>query len=113
MELVIGTADASESFEQYTCDVKEEYVPKVGMTFETVVEVELFYKAYAKRAGFSTKIRNSNRCKEAKEIKNQLITCNREGRWRSEVPSVEKTNPICGANCPVRFYVHVDKKTRL
>ncbi|MED6110036.1 hypothetical protein PIB30_039207 [Stylosanthes scabra] len=91
----------------------EEYVPKVGMSFETVVEAGLFYKEYAKRAGFSTKIRNSNRCKVTKEVKNQLITCNREERWRSEVPFVEKTNPICGANCPARIYVHVDKKTRL
>ncbi|MED6224335.1 hypothetical protein PIB30_082998, partial [Stylosanthes scabra] len=97
----------------YMCDVEEEYVPKVGMTFETVVEAGLFYKEYVKHAGFFTKIRNSNRCKETKKVKNQLITCNREGRWRSEVPSVEKTNPICGANCPARIYVHVDKKTQL
>ncbi|MED6226751.1 hypothetical protein PIB30_106801, partial [Stylosanthes scabra] len=60
MELVIGRADASEGIEQYLCDVEEEYVPKVGMTFETVVEAGLFYKEYAKCAGFSTKIRNSN-----------------------------------------------------
>ncbi|MED6219513.1 hypothetical protein PIB30_036494 [Stylosanthes scabra] len=81
MERVIGRADATEEIVQYPCDVDEEYVPKIGMGFETVVEAGLFYKE--------------------------------EGRWRSEVPSVEKTNPICGANCPARIYVHVDKKTRL
>ncbi|MED6174636.1 hypothetical protein PIB30_070962 [Stylosanthes scabra] len=89
------------------CDVVEEYIPKAGVTFPTVEEAAAFYKEYAKRAGFSTKIRNTNRCKETKEINNQLITSNREGKWTSEVPYVEKTNPMCGANCPARIYVHV------
>ncbi|MED6119492.1 hypothetical protein PIB30_012399 [Stylosanthes scabra] len=94
-------------------EVDEAYVPKVGMWFESVEDAGLFYKEYAKRVGFSTKIRNSNRCKNTKEIKNQLITCTREGRWTSEVPSLEKMNPIRGANCPARIYVHIDKKGRL
>ncbi|MED6131038.1 hypothetical protein PIB30_006366 [Stylosanthes scabra] len=112
MESVFRREDASDKITQYSCDVEEEFVPKVGMWFESVEEAGKFYKEYAKCAGFSTKIRNSNRCKETKEIKNQLITCNREGRWTSEVPCAEKMNPICGANCPARIYVHVDKKTR-
>ncbi|MED6147872.1 hypothetical protein PIB30_047988 [Stylosanthes scabra] len=98
--------------QQYTCEVDEVYVPKVGMWFEGVEDAGLFYKEYAKRAGFSTKISYSNRCKETKEIKNQLITCTREGRWTSEFPSLEKTNPIHAANCPARIYVHIDKKSR-
>ncbi|MED6188223.1 hypothetical protein PIB30_084041, partial [Stylosanthes scabra] len=72
-------------------EVDEEYIPKAGMTFTTLEEAAAFYKEYAKRVGFSTKIRNTNRCKETKEIKNQLITCNREGKWISEIPYVEKT----------------------
>ncbi|MED6215215.1 hypothetical protein PIB30_111236, partial [Stylosanthes scabra] len=97
----------------FTCDVEEDYIPKAGMTFKTLAEVGLFYKEYAKRAGFSTKIRNTNRCKETKEEINQLITCNRQGQWTSEVPYVEKTKPICGANCPARIYAHVIKTTRM
>ncbi|MED6116105.1 hypothetical protein PIB30_117534 [Stylosanthes scabra] len=81
------------------------------MTFHTLEDAFAFYKEYAKRVGFSTKIRNTNRCKETKEIKNQLITCNREGKWTSEIPCVEKTNPMCGVNCPARIYVHIVKKT--
>ncbi|MED6213005.1 hypothetical protein PIB30_089096, partial [Stylosanthes scabra] len=50
---------------------------------------------------------------EAKEVKNQLITCNREGKWTSEVPAVEKTNLTYNASCPARVYVHVVKKTGL
>ncbi|MED6174749.1 hypothetical protein PIB30_071984 [Stylosanthes scabra] len=93
-----------EMMEQFLCEVDEEYIPKVGMTFETLEEAGLFYKEYAKRAGFSTKIRNTNRSKCTKEAINQLITCNKEGKWTSEVPRVEKTNPICG-ECPARIFV--------
>ncbi|MED6116342.1 hypothetical protein PIB30_099398, partial [Stylosanthes scabra] len=84
----------------FCLDVDDEYIPKAGMTFPSLEVAADFYKEYAKRAGFSTKIRNTNRCRETKEIKNQLITCNREGKWISEIPYVEKTNPTCGANCP-------------
>ncbi|MED6167987.1 hypothetical protein PIB30_008012 [Stylosanthes scabra] len=112
MEAVFGREEVTDEIVQYTCEVDELYVPKVGMCFESVEDVGLFYKEYAKRAGFSTKIRNSDRCKDTKEIKNQLITCTREGRWTSEVSSLKKTNPIRSANCLARIYVHIDKKTR-
>ncbi|MED6206526.1 hypothetical protein PIB30_027750 [Stylosanthes scabra] len=64
---------------EFLCNVDEECVPKVGMTFLTCQEANDFYKEYAKRDGFVSKIRNSNRNKETGKIKNQLITCNREG----------------------------------
>ncbi|MED6224827.1 hypothetical protein PIB30_087873 [Stylosanthes scabra] len=105
--------NGNEQTHEFLCDVEEEYIPKVGMTFQTLAEVGSFYKEYAKRAGFSTKIRNTNRCKETKEEMNQLITCNRQGQWTSEVPYVEQMNPICGANCPARIYAHVVKITRM
>ncbi|RYQ79578.1 hypothetical protein Ahy_Scaffold5g107804 [Arachis hypogaea] len=63
---------------QFLCDVDEQLVPKVGMTFNTLEEAEKFYKDYSKLAGFSTKIRNKN--KKENEIKNQLITYTREGK---------------------------------
>ncbi|MED6145837.1 hypothetical protein PIB30_028823 [Stylosanthes scabra] len=100
-----------EITEQFLCDVDEDYIPNVGMVFETLEEAGLFYKEYAKRAGFATKKRNTNRSKRSKEAINQLITCNRDGKWTSEVPRVEKTNPTCGAKCPARLFVHVEKNT--
>ncbi|MED6139066.1 hypothetical protein PIB30_080388 [Stylosanthes scabra] len=100
------SATATESIMHFGHDVDEEYIQKAGMTFPSLEVAAAFYKEYAKRAGFSTKMRNTNRCRETKEIKNQLITCNREGKRISEIPYVEKTNPTCGANCPARIYVH-------
>ncbi|MED6200716.1 hypothetical protein PIB30_087999 [Stylosanthes scabra] len=84
---------------------------KVGMTFVSCTEANDFYKEYAKRAGFATKIRNLQRNKETGAIKNQLFTCNREGKRKSDIPEAEKTNPMSPANCPARMFVHIEKKT--
>ncbi|MED6209039.1 hypothetical protein PIB30_050785 [Stylosanthes scabra] len=89
-----------------------EYVPKVVMTFLTCEAANNFYKEYAKRGGFATKIRNSNKNKKTGEIKNKLITCNREGKMTSHIPEAEKTNPMSPANYPARIYVYIQKSNQ-
>ncbi|RYR74382.1 hypothetical protein Ahy_A02g009074 [Arachis hypogaea] len=54
-----------------------EFVPKVGMTFNTVEDAAKSYKDYLKVSDFSTRVRNIN--KKENKIKNKLITCSREG----------------------------------
>ncbi|MED6160995.1 hypothetical protein PIB30_056543 [Stylosanthes scabra] len=88
------SANGAESSVHFCLDVDEEYIPKGGMIFPSLEVAADFYKEYAKRAGFSTKIRNTNRCRKTKEIKNQLITCKREGKWISEIPYVEKMKAL-------------------
>ncbi|RYQ85560.1 hypothetical protein Ahy_B10g105132 [Arachis hypogaea] len=87
--------------------VDDELVPKVGMTFTTLEDAGKFYRNYAKAAGFSTRVRCTNR--KGNEIKNQLITCSREGKWKSKISPTEKTNPTAGLNCPARIYIHTLK----
>ncbi|RYR71551.1 hypothetical protein Ahy_A02g005797 [Arachis hypogaea] len=87
--------------------VDDELVPKVGMTFTTLEAAGKFYRNYAKAAGFSTRVRCTNR--KGNEIKNQLITCSREGKWKSKISPTEKTNPTAGLNCPARIYIHTLK----
>ncbi|RYQ99464.1 hypothetical protein Ahy_B07g087395 [Arachis hypogaea] len=58
------------------CVVDDQFVPKVGITFNTLENAVKFYKDYAKAAGFSTRVRSTN--KKRNGIKNQLITCSRE-----------------------------------
>ncbi|RYR29582.1 hypothetical protein Ahy_B01g054017 [Arachis hypogaea] len=77
------------------------------MTFTTLEDAGKFYRNYAKAASFSTRVRSTNR-KENK-IKNQLITCSREGKWKSKISLTEKTNPTAGLNCPARIYIHTLK----
>ncbi|RYR60696.1 hypothetical protein Ahy_A04g017752 [Arachis hypogaea] len=87
--------------------VDDELVLKVGMTFTTLEDARKFYRNYAKAAGFSTRVRCTNR--KGNEIKNQLITCSREGKWKSKISPTEKTNPTAGLNCPARIYIHTLK----
>ncbi|XP_057756272.1 protein FAR1-RELATED SEQUENCE 4-like [Arachis stenosperma] len=77
------------------------------MTFKTLEEVRKFYKDYSKFASFSTKIKNTIRKRD--EIKNQLITCSREEKWKSKISPTLKTNPSAPINCPARIYVHILK----
>ncbi|KAL4316587.1 hypothetical protein AHAS_Ahas15G0300000 [Arachis hypogaea] len=90
---------------QTSCVVDEKFVPKVGMIFKTLEKAGKFYKHYFKLADFSTKIRNTNRDRD--KIKNQLIVCSREGRWKSKISPTLKTNPLAGLNCPARIYIHI------
>ncbi|RYR47046.1 hypothetical protein Ahy_A07g032957 [Arachis hypogaea] len=91
--------------------VDEQFVPKVGMTFKTLKEARKFYKYYFKLAGFSTKIRNTTRKRD--EIKNLLITCSREGKWKSKISPTLKTNTSARINCPTRIYIHILKDVGL
>ncbi|RYR62010.1 hypothetical protein Ahy_A04g019309 [Arachis hypogaea] len=94
-----------------SCVVDEKFVPKVEMIFTILEEAGKFYKHYSKLAGFSTKIRNTTR--KGDEVKNQLIVCSREGRWKSKISPTLKTNPSAGLNCPAMIYVHIMKDVGL
>ncbi|RYR33050.1 hypothetical protein Ahy_A10g047598 [Arachis hypogaea] len=105
--------DSSEmhQFDETSCVMDEKFVPKVGMIFKTLEEARKFYKYYSKLDGFFTKIRNTTR--DRNKIKNQLIVCSREGRWKSKISPTLKTNPSAGLNCPARIYVHIMKDVGL
>ncbi|XP_025684643.1 protein FAR1-RELATED SEQUENCE 4-like [Arachis hypogaea] len=77
------------------------------MTFNTFEDAAKFYKDYSKAAGFSTRVRSTN--KKRNEIKNQLITCSRKGKWKSKISPTEKTNSLAGLNCPARIYIYILK----
>ncbi|RYR21913.1 hypothetical protein Ahy_B03g067208 [Arachis hypogaea] len=80
------------------CGVDDQFVPKIGMTFNTFEDATKFYMDYSKVAYFSTRVRSTN--KKENKIKNQLITCSREGKWKSKISPTEKTNPSTGLNFP-------------
>ncbi|RYR49047.1 hypothetical protein Ahy_A07g035330 [Arachis hypogaea] len=96
---------------QTSCIVDEKFISKVGIIFKTLEEAGKFYKHYSKLADFSTKIRNMTR--DGDKIKNQLIVCSRERRWKSKISPTFKTNPSAGINCPTRIYVHIIKDVGL
>ncbi|QHO43884.1 Transposon protein [Arachis hypogaea] len=63
--------------------VEDQFVPKVGMTFTTLEDAGKVNRNYAKAAGFSIRVWSTNR--KGNEIKNQLITCSREEKWKSKI----------------------------
>ncbi|RYR60907.1 hypothetical protein Ahy_A04g017993 [Arachis hypogaea] len=87
--------------------VDDQFVPKVGMTFTTLEDAKKFYRNYAKAAGFSTRVRSTNR--KGNEIKNQLIICSREEKWKSKISPTKKTNSTADLNCLARIYIHTLK----
>ncbi|XP_057740211.1 protein FAR-RED IMPAIRED RESPONSE 1-like [Arachis stenosperma] len=105
------TNHADEFIMQTRCVMDENFVPKVGMIFKTLEEAGKFYKHYSKLAGFSTKIRNTTQ--KGDKVKNQLIICSREERWKSKISLTLKTNHSAGLNYPARIYVHIMKDVSL
>ncbi|RYR47450.1 hypothetical protein Ahy_A07g033374 [Arachis hypogaea] len=71
--------ESNEVLETF-CSVDDQFAPKVWMTFNTLEDAAKFYKDYSKVAGFSTRVWSTN--KKGNEIKNQLITCSREEKWK-------------------------------
>ncbi|RYQ83403.1 hypothetical protein Ahy_B10g102081 [Arachis hypogaea] len=81
---ILGTYfDVYASFNMTFCGVDDQFVSKVGMTFNSLEDVAKFYKDYSKVADFSTRVWCTN--KKGNEIKNQLITCSREEKWKSKI----------------------------
>ncbi|RYR21594.1 hypothetical protein Ahy_B03g066901 [Arachis hypogaea] len=89
------------------CGVDDQFVPKVGITFNILEDAAKFYKDYSKVAGFSTRVRSTN--KKENKIKNQLITCSREEKWKSKISPTEKTNSSAGLNYPAKIYIRILK----
>ncbi|MED6162879.1 hypothetical protein PIB30_074606 [Stylosanthes scabra] len=55
VELNSDNSCKSNNTEEFLCDVDEQYVPKVGMLFQSLEEARNFYRDYAKHAGFAIK----------------------------------------------------------
>ena len=60
----------------------EHLKPMVGMIFDTLTDVEIFYKSYAHEAGFS--IRVGQHKKQNEEILFKQFCCSRAG-YRKEI----------------------------
>ncbi|XP_010277968.1 PREDICTED: protein FAR1-RELATED SEQUENCE 5-like isoform X2 [Nelumbo nucifera] len=62
--------------------IPEEWIPKIGMIFNTVDEAYEFYNTYAGRVGFSARKDNRVLCKRTCQIRFSKFCCSREGRRR-------------------------------
>ena len=78
--------------------------PCVGMYFDSVNDVKKFYKEYAIRSGFETRIKTLR-----KDDDNHLcyfkLVCSREGKCVSSIPPEMKTLPTQRKQCHARIIV--------
>jgi zinc finger SWIM domain-containing protein 3 len=73
--------------------------PRVGMEFDSLLEITEFYKNYAYSKGFVTMIRNSRKNKGFTEISYINLKCNREGTYNSLVDDASKKRSTMKNSC--------------
>jgi hypothetical protein len=96
-------------------DVERNSKPVIGMAFDTLEDVENFYRDYARDAGFSICIGQQK--KEIDEVVAKYFYCSREGYTKKNLKQVDdqsiKKRKRCG--CEAHIYVKLgsDKKYRI
>ena len=90
--------------------------PRVGMEFDSLLEVTEFYKNYAYLKGFATMIRNSRKNKGFTEISYINLKCNREGTYSSLIDDASKKRSTIKNSCEAGIKVlmdSIDQKWRI
>jgi len=95
--------------------------PRIGMIFDTITDVEDFYKSYAHDAGFSVRIGQQKKQNEEILIKRYL--CSREGYKKEDEKNVtdasgnKRTHNVMEKRCGCQAHIVVnlgsDKKYRI
>jgi hypothetical protein len=85
--------------------------PVVGMTFDSLNEVEEFYKTYAHECGFSVRIGAQG--KKSDVIEHKRFVCSREGftKRRAE-PNKQKKHLETRCGCNARIYMRLGQDNR-
>ncbi|KAK3219261.1 hypothetical protein Dsin_013231 [Dipteronia sinensis] len=64
----------------YTPDVRDDYKPKLGQEFASLVDVYEFYNRYAKEARFSVRSNSTRKNRARNEIVRKEYVCSKEGK---------------------------------
>ncbi|CAL9007765.1 unnamed protein product [Prunus brigantina] len=75
--------------------------PRVGMTFNNIDEIVVYYREYGKQLGFPVRKRTSQKGDEG-ELKYVTISCGREGKYKSKSSNVLKPHPSIKTGCKAR-----------
>jgi hypothetical protein len=103
-------------------DVERNSKPMIGMAFDTLEDVENFYRDYARDAGFSILIGQQK--KEIDEVVAKYFYCSREGYRKKNLKQVDdqsikkrKTHSVMESRCGCEAHIYVklgsDKKYRI
>jgi hypothetical protein len=93
---------------------KERLKPVVAMSFDTLDEVEEFYKTYAHESGFSVHIgaqakkSDAAQARKSDAVENKRFVCSREGFTKSQAePNKQKKHSETRCGCNARIYVRL------
>jgi hypothetical protein len=92
-------------------DYEKSLKPIIGMTFDSLDEVEEFYKSYAHGYGFSVHIGAQG--KKSDVVEHKRFVCSREGfTKRKDQPSKQKKGFETRCGCNARIYVRISQDKR-
>ncbi|KAL6658165.1 hypothetical protein ACP70R_003751 [Stipagrostis hirtigluma subsp. patula] len=114
-----SSSSIAETSDTSNTNCKEQLKTVVGMIFDTLADVEKFYKSYAHDAGFSVRIGQHK--KKHEEILFKRYYCSREGYSQENVTNAsdesgkKRKSPIlmetrCG--CPAHIVVKLDSEKK-
>ena len=82
--------------------------PRIGMEFDSLLEVTEFYKNYTYSKGFATMIRNSRKNKGFTETSYINLKYNREGTYSSSVDDASKKRSTIKNLCKAEIEASMD-----
>uniref|UniRef100_A0A2N9ITP6 FAR1 domain-containing protein n=1 Tax=Fagus sylvatica TaxID=28930 RepID=A0A2N9ITP6_FAGSY len=82
--------------------------PRVGMEFDSLLQVIEFYKNYAYSKGFATMTRSSRKNKGFTETSYINLKCNQEGRYSSLVDDASKKRSTIKNSCEAGIKASMD-----
>ncbi|XP_042962559.1 protein FAR1-RELATED SEQUENCE 5-like [Carya illinoinensis] len=106
-----GNAGSPQVDELGCGDMIEE--PRIGMEFNSLEELNSYYKLYAKRCGFGSMTQRSERDDKG-SVRYVTLGCARGGKARNKTTNMGKPWPIAKTDCKARINaLKVDEKMKL
>ncbi|KAI3888118.1 hypothetical protein MKX03_037529 [Papaver bracteatum] len=85
-------------------DMTTEYIPKLGLSFESEDKLYHFYNYYARRTGFSIRKGHFKRSSDG-EIRKRVIHCSKEGfKQRHKRGTPQKERPVLRTGCMAHIH---------
>ncbi|XP_040992380.1 protein FAR1-RELATED SEQUENCE 7-like [Juglans microcarpa x Juglans regia] len=93
-------------------DTRIDWIPKMGMDFDTLEEAWKHWEKYGKQMGFNVRKHFANKSKIDGEITSRGFVCSKEGVRQTDKRNYQTHREETRTNCPVRLSVNLDRETR-
>ncbi|KAF5446510.1 hypothetical protein F2P56_032133 [Juglans regia] len=93
-------------------DTRIDWIPKMGMEFDTLEEAWKHWEKYGKHMGFNVRKHFANKSKIDGEITSRGFVCSKEGVRQTDKRNYQTHREETRTNCSVRLSVNLDRETR-